>query len=88
MTRQLVIGTTAYRWPLRGDAVLTAWRAARSRKGVDRNAGVVYAECLRQGRVLSVKSAAAACGVPVPVAKRALAALATAQLIPAMETTR
>lgn len=62
--------------------IVAAHKAARQRRKITREQGVVYAECLRAGRVPSPKSIATSCGLKPDRAVKALDALKRADLIP------
>ena len=66
--------------------ILAAWRSARLRKGVDKLAGIAYAEVLRRGKVPPVERLAKTLGVKQDRAERALNDLRNAELLPAIRT--
>lgn len=63
-----------------------AWGAARHRIGVNRDAGVVYAEILRRGRIPRLERLAADCRLTHVRTEKALATLRAADLIPGKDT--
>jgi len=64
-----------------GPELLSAWRAVRAR--TDRTTGVIYAHCLRIGRVPTADRISVDCRIPRPRVEKALTALRAADLIPA-----